>query len=192
MAALAEDFRVQGKTLVHCHGVFDFVHIGHIDYFEQAKQLGDVVYVSIIADRFVRKGPDRPRFPQDIRLSWVAGIEAVDMKLILRATALPNPCKRDGGTYHGWGIFEATKWRGEVNAGSDASEAVWVSLRDILDLIGRTFSINDQYGLSDQQLIENTHQLVRTPEWQESPGLEPVWCSHVAAMIELGTIRLPA
>ena len=135
---------------------------------------------------------DEPLVAARRELREEAGIEAVDMKFILRATALPNPCKRDGGTYHGWGIFEAMKWRGEVNAGSDASEAVWVSLRDILDLIGRTFFINDQYGLSDQQLIENTHQLVRTPEWQESPGLEPVWCSHVAAMIELGTIRLPA
>ena len=78
MAAICRAAQAEGKTVVHCHGVFDLVHPGHINYFEQAKKLGDIVYVGAIADRFVRKGPGRPRFPEDVRLGWLAGLEAVD------------------------------------------------------------------------------------------------------------------
>ncbi len=78
MAAIADDCRRAGKTVVHCHGVFDLVHPGHINYFEQARKLGDVVYVTVVADRFVKKGPDRPRFPERVRLEWVAALECVD------------------------------------------------------------------------------------------------------------------
>ncbi len=78
MAAIAEDLRASGKKIVHCHGVFDIVHPGHINYFEQAGKLGDVVYVTVIADRFVKKGPDHPRFPERTRLEWVAALECVD------------------------------------------------------------------------------------------------------------------
>lgn len=78
MAAIAEELRRDGKKIVHCHGVFDLVHPGHINYFEQAQKLGDAVYVTIVADRFVKKGPDRPRFPERMRLEWVAALECVD------------------------------------------------------------------------------------------------------------------
>lgn len=78
MAAICAAAKAEGKTVVHCHGVFDLVHPGHINYFEQAKKLGDIVYVGAIADRFVNKGPGRPRFPEDVRLGWLAALESVD------------------------------------------------------------------------------------------------------------------
>ena len=78
MAEIARKLQAEGKTVVHCHGVFDLVHPGHINYFEQAKKIGDVMYVGIVADRFVRKGPDRPRFKEDVRLPWIAALECVD------------------------------------------------------------------------------------------------------------------
>ncbi len=78
LAAICETERKNGKRIVHCHGVFDLVHPGHINHFEQAKALGDIVYVGVIADRFVKKGPTRPYFPQDIRLHWLAALSPVD------------------------------------------------------------------------------------------------------------------
>lgn len=59
-------------------GVFDLVHLGHIDYFEKAKSYGDILLVSIVDDKFVRKGPGRPIFSQDLRLKWLAALEVVD------------------------------------------------------------------------------------------------------------------
>ena len=29
----------RGKKIVHCHGVFDLLHIGHIKHFNEAKNL---------------------------------------------------------------------------------------------------------------------------------------------------------
>ena len=34
-----------GQKVVHCHGVFDLLHIGHIKHFEEAKTFGDVLVV---------------------------------------------------------------------------------------------------------------------------------------------------
>tara|TARA_B100000315_G_scaffold277_1_gene272 strand:- start:1114 stop:2637 length:1524 start_codon:yes stop_codon:yes gene_type:complete len=70
--------RINGATIVYCHGVFDLLHIGHIKYFQEAKSLGDVLVVTITPDRFVNKGPDRPAFGEDIRTEAVASLDVVD------------------------------------------------------------------------------------------------------------------
>ena len=67
-----------GRTVVHCHGVFDLLHIGHIRYFEQAKQLGQVLIVTVTPDRFVDKGPYRPAFEENLRAEAVASLHCVD------------------------------------------------------------------------------------------------------------------
>ncbi len=67
-----------GKKVVHCHGVFDLLHIGHIRYFEQAKKLGDVLVVTVTPDRYVEKGPHRPAFDEELRMEAVAALACVD------------------------------------------------------------------------------------------------------------------
>src|SRR5205085_2706497 len=64
--ALAEQLaqeRARGKKVVHCHGVFDLLHIGHVRHFEQARRMGDLLVVTLTPDRWVNKGPHRPAFP---------------------------------------------------------------------------------------------------------------------------------
>ena len=43
----------EGNKIVHCHGIFDILHIGHIRYLEQAKRMGDVLVVTVTPDRYV-------------------------------------------------------------------------------------------------------------------------------------------
>ena len=38
-----------------CHGVFDLLHLGHINHFQRAKSFGDILVVSLTSDRFVNK-----------------------------------------------------------------------------------------------------------------------------------------
>ena len=59
-------------------GVFDLVHPGHLSYFEKAKSFGNILVVSVVDDKFVRKGPKRPVFGEDLRLKWLAALEVVD------------------------------------------------------------------------------------------------------------------
>ena len=67
-----------GDKIVHAHGVFDLLHVGHIRHLKEAKQMGDVLVVTLTPDRFVNKGPHRPAFPEDLRAEALAALEVVD------------------------------------------------------------------------------------------------------------------
>ncbi|MDX2225671.1 MAG: PfkB family carbohydrate kinase [Verrucomicrobiae bacterium] len=74
----AEKLRNEGKRVVHCHGVFDLVHVGHMRHFQEARRMGDVLVVTLTPDVHVNKGPDRPVFKQDLRAEALAMLESVD------------------------------------------------------------------------------------------------------------------
>lgn len=79
LIGILERARIEGKTIAHCHGVFDLVHPGHMHYFKQGKDAADILVVTIVPDTFANeKGPDRPYFKEDARLLWVASSDAVD------------------------------------------------------------------------------------------------------------------
>jgi len=70
------------RRVVHCHGVFDLLHVGHLRYFQEAKALGDVLVVTLTTDRHVNKGPHRPAFSEQLRAEVLAGLECVDFVAI--------------------------------------------------------------------------------------------------------------
>lgn len=70
------------KKIVHCHGVFDLVHYGHIQHFKSAKSYGDCLIVTITSDKLVNKGPGRPYFNQDIRSEFLSSIDIIDFVAI--------------------------------------------------------------------------------------------------------------
>lgn len=72
----------EGKTIALCHGVFDLVHPGHIIHLQQAKQMADILVVSITAAEFVRKGPGRPYFNDEMRLKVLEALECVDYVML--------------------------------------------------------------------------------------------------------------
>ena len=74
LAATLERLRAAGKRVVHCHGVFDLLHIGHVRHFEQARKLGDVLVVTLTPDRFVNKGVGRPAFTETLRAEFLASL----------------------------------------------------------------------------------------------------------------------
>ena len=72
--------RAAGKNLVFTNGVFDLLHVGHVRYLAQARQLGDALMVAINSDVSVRalKGEDRPLMNQNDRAEILASLSAVD------------------------------------------------------------------------------------------------------------------
>lgn len=78
LAALLNEVRASGRRIVHCHGVFDLLHVGHIRHFEAAKQHGDVLVVTLTPDQYVNKGPHRPAFPEGLRAEMIASLSCVD------------------------------------------------------------------------------------------------------------------
>lgn len=79
---IKEKLKAEGKKVVLCHGVFDLVHPGHILHFEQAKKMGDVLVVSITAGKYVRKGPGRPYFDDEMRLKFLEAIRYIDYVML--------------------------------------------------------------------------------------------------------------
>lgn len=75
---LAATLRSQGRRVVLCHGVFDLLHMGHVRHFEVARREGDILIVTLTADRYVNKGPGRPIFTEQLRAEMVAAVGYVD------------------------------------------------------------------------------------------------------------------
>ena len=72
LSEIIQRHKKQGKVIVHCHGVFDLMHPGHIMHFEAAKKQGDILVVTITQDQHVNKGLGRPVFTQDVRARTIA------------------------------------------------------------------------------------------------------------------------
>lgn len=89
LESIAKALKKKGNKIIHCHGVFDLLHPGHIKHFESAKKKGDILIVTITQDKHVNKGPGRPVFNQDLRAESVAAIECVDFVAVNQwATAI--------------------------------------------------------------------------------------------------------
>ena len=68
------------KKLVFTNGVFDLLHVGHVRYLQQARELGDALVVAVNSDRTVRelKGGGRPLMNENDRAEILAALESVD------------------------------------------------------------------------------------------------------------------
>src|SRR5262249_5044173 len=78
LATITQRLRQAGKTVVQAHGTFDLLHLGHVRPLEAACKLGDVLVVTVTADRFVNKGPGRPVFTEMLRAEMLANLVNVD------------------------------------------------------------------------------------------------------------------
>lgn len=78
LARILARLRKDGKKIVHCHGVFDLLHPGHLKHFESAKRKGNVLVVTVTKDEYVNKGPGRPIFNEHLRAESIAALECVD------------------------------------------------------------------------------------------------------------------
>jgi len=78
LADIIDTLRLQNRKIVHCHGCFDLLHIGHIRHFREARQRGDILVVTITPDRFIDKGPGPPAFSEGLRAEAVASLGIVD------------------------------------------------------------------------------------------------------------------
>jgi rfaE bifunctional protein nucleotidyltransferase chain/domain len=73
-----------GRKLVFTNGVFDILHAGHVQYLQQAKDLGDILVVALNSDESVRmlnKAPDRPINHLEDRMTVIAALRCVDYVL---------------------------------------------------------------------------------------------------------------
>ena len=85
--------KTKKKKIVLCHGVFDLVHLGHIEHFKSAKSYGDYLIVSVTSNKFIKKGPGRPIFNQNQRLEFLKEIKLIDEVIISSTTSAEDVIK---------------------------------------------------------------------------------------------------
>src|SRR5438309_11203765 len=73
----------RGEKIVHCHGAFDLVHVGHLIHFEEAKALGDILVVTITGDRYITKKRS-VSFNEEMRARQLAALEIVDCVAVVQ------------------------------------------------------------------------------------------------------------
>ncbi|OGS19153.1 MAG: hypothetical protein A2219_06080 [Elusimicrobia bacterium RIFOXYA2_FULL_50_26] len=80
LTGIIASLRAGHKKIVFTNGCFDLLHLGHVQLFEKAKSLGDVLVVAVNSDSSLRrlKGPKRPLVRQADRCNVLAALESVD------------------------------------------------------------------------------------------------------------------
>lgn len=75
-----QQLRSAGKSLVLTNGCFDLLHTGHIYYLQEARRLGDVLWIALNGDAGVRtlKGANRPVQNETERAYTLAALSFVD------------------------------------------------------------------------------------------------------------------
>lgn len=63
-------------------GTFEILHPGHLLYLEEAKKLGDELFVIVGRDVTVRKRKRTPIIPEEQRLKMVSALKMVDKAML--------------------------------------------------------------------------------------------------------------
>jgi rfaE bifunctional protein nucleotidyltransferase chain/domain len=77
-------WKTKGLRVVFTNGCFDLLHLGHVDYLEKAKQLGDKLIVAVNTDASVSrlKGPERPLQDEMSRARIMASLLFIDTVIL--------------------------------------------------------------------------------------------------------------
>ena len=84
MSDTRTELRRARKTLVLTNGCFDLLHLGHVRYLREAKELGDALVIGLNSDTSTRKikGDGRPILSEEERAEILAALECVDYIVI--------------------------------------------------------------------------------------------------------------
>jgi len=88
------------------------------------------------------------------------GLSPKDIKLLLEGRK-DNSCRREGGSWHYWKIYQVDADRDIKRSEDETKQAGWFSLDQIKSLAQKT----ERYLAGE----------IPEEEWKQSPGIEPVW-----------------
>lgn len=90
--SVIESLKKNGKRIIFTNGCFDIIHVGHIRYLNDAKELGDILIVAVNDDRSMKinKGESHPLMPEDERMEILAALRCVDYITLFSEKTVDN------------------------------------------------------------------------------------------------------
>ena len=135
------------------HGVFDVIHIGHIEHFRQAKSHCNKLIVSVTADKFVNKGPGRPAFNVKERVAFLKSIIYVDDVIISNhETAIQSIQKIKPNIYFKGLDYNKIDTRSKNNLGKEILE---------LKKYGGKFLITNSKLRSSSKILNENYNFIK-------------------------------
>jgi len=135
------------------HGVFDVIHIGHIEHFREAKLHCNKLIVSVTADKFVNKGPNRPAFDIKERVALLKSIIYVDDVIVSNhETAIESIKKIKPNVYFKGFDYSKIYVRSKNNLNKEISE---------LKKIGGKFLITNSKLRSSSKILNENYNFVK-------------------------------
>lgn len=94
--------RSKNSTVVLTNGCFDLIHVGHLRYLEEAKQIGDFLVVGVNSDRSVReiKGMGRPVLGEAERAILVGSLACVDFVFVFDEPSVQGAIRKLRPDWH--------------------------------------------------------------------------------------------
>jgi rfaE bifunctional protein nucleotidyltransferase chain/domain len=142
-----EQWRQQGRRVVFTNGCFDLLHLGHVDYLEKARHLGDALVVGLNTDASVsRLKPGRPLQDEMSRARILASLLFVDAVILFDE---PTP-------------LELIQWVQPdiLVKGDDYAISGIVGHEEVLQRGGQVLTVPLVAGYSTTRIVERIRQLL--------------------------------
>lgn len=164
LAHVIEALKADGQKVIHCHGVFDLLHIGHIRYFTQAKEFGDVLVVTITPDEYVDKGPHRPAFNEQLRAEAIASLDEVDYVAVNKWPTAIETLRLLRPTFYVKGeefkdLHDAT---GKIHEEVEVAKALGVTVKFAGDIVFSSTNLINRYLSNLPKDIQRYLQVFRS------------------------------
>ncbi len=88
------------KGTVFTDGVFDFLHVNHISFLEEAAGFGDRLVVGVVSDAQTAAYKRRPIMSEDERVQMVEALACVDEAFIIKEALTPETMEQILAKYH--------------------------------------------------------------------------------------------
>jgi len=131
-----------GKKIIFTNGVYDLLHLGHIQYLREAKEYGDELLVAINSDNSVGqlKGENRPIICQNQRAEILSSLEFVDFVTIFNELTPINLIKLIKPDF----LIKGSDWESDNIVGKEFVESYG----------GKVIRIKLVEGISTTKIIE--------------------------------------
>ncbi len=167
----------QGKRVIQAHGTFDLLHLGHVKHLETARKKADCLIVTLTADKYVNKGPNRPVFNEQLRAEMLASLEVVDwVGINPNPDAVPAILKIKPNYY--------AKGQDYINPEGDITGKI-IDERNAIESVGGEIMFTEEITFSSTALI-NEHMNVYEPDVRAhiSRLKEDDGCAKLCALID--------